>query len=110
MIDEGDMMKIALAVNKERNVTGFNDYDSIDIFTFEKEVPIRVESLPKLTSLSMRYFLVRALANRGVYAILAKDMDESDIAAFLKRGIKVKLACKANGKLEAIKFVREDNL
>lgn len=100
-------MKIALPVNASREVVTFKNYDSVDIFTFEGEVAVKVESLPKLTSLSINTFLVRALAKKGVHSVLARDMDEGMIAAFLKRGIKVKLGCKANGKVEASLYVKE---
>lgn len=100
-------MKIALPVNASREVVTFKNYDSVDIFTFDGEVPVKVESLPKITSISFVSFLVRALAKKEVKAVLAKDMDEAMIAAFLKRGIKVKLGCIKNGKVEAIAYIKE---
>ena len=100
-------MKVAVPVTKERNVTTFESYDSIDIFTFLDENPIKVESLPNLTSFSLSLFLVRNLAKKGVNAVLAKDMTEGMIASFLKKGIKVKLGCLKNGKVEAIDYIKE---
>lgn len=101
-------MKIALPVNTSREVVTFKDYDSVDIFTFDGDLPTKVESLPKLTSLSMNALLIRALAKKGVGAVLARDMSEEMIAAFLKRGIKVKLGCTQNGKIEAISYIKEN--
>lgn len=100
-------MKIALPVDKNRNVTTFDNYHSVDIFTFKGTVPISVESLPKLTAMSLNLLLPRSLAKKGVNGVLASDMSEQMIAAFLKRGVKVKLGAKENGKAEAIRYVEE---